>query len=93
MKRVWKIVLWTIGILLALIILATLLLSPIAKSYINSHGKELVGREVHVDDVTINVYNGKKFIPVYITEDMVGHKLGEFAPTRTFKGHSGGKTK
>ena len=42
---------------------------------------------------TINVYNGKKFIPVYITEDMVGHKLGEFAPTRTFKGHSGGKTK
>ena len=58
MKRVWKIVLWTIGILLALIILATLLLSPIAKSYINSHGKELVGREVHVDDVTINVYNG-----------------------------------
>ena len=42
---------------------------------------------------TINVYNGKKFIPVYVTEDMVGHKLGEFAPTRTFKGHSGGKTK
>ena len=37
---------------------------------------------------TINVYNGKKFIPVYVTEDMVGHKLGEFAPTRTFKGHS-----
>ena len=35
----------------------------------------------------------KKFIPVYVTEDMVGHKLGEFAPTRTFKGHSGGKTK
>ena len=42
---------------------------------------------------TIAVYNGKKFIPVYVTEDMVGHKLGEFAPTRTFKGHSGGKTK
>ena len=42
---------------------------------------------------TFNVYNGKKFIPVYVTEDMVGHKLGEFAPTRTFKGHSGGKTK
>jgi small subunit ribosomal protein S19 len=35
------------------------------------------------------VYNGKKFIPVYITENMVGHKLGEFAPTRTYKGHSG----
>ncbi len=36
---------------------------------------------------TIAVHNGKKFIPVYITENMVGHKLGEFAPTRTFKGH------
>ena len=38
---------------------------------------------------TINVHNGNKFIPVYITENMVGHKLGEFAPTRTFKGHKG----
>ena len=37
---------------------------------------------------TIAVHQGKKFIPVYITENMVGHKLGEFAPTRTFKGHS-----
>ena len=37
---------------------------------------------------TIAVHNGKKFIPVYITENMVGHKLGEFAPTRTFKGHT-----
>ncbi len=37
---------------------------------------------------TLAVHNGKKFIPVYITENMVGHKLGEFAPTRTFKGHS-----
>lgn len=37
---------------------------------------------------TIAVHNGKKFIPVYITEQMIGHKLGEFAPTRTFKGHS-----
>ncbi len=37
---------------------------------------------------TFSVYNGKKFIPVFITEDMVGHKLGEFAPTRTFKGHN-----
>jgi len=36
---------------------------------------------------TIAVHNGRKFIPVYITENMVGHKLGEFAPTRTFKGH------
>lgn len=38
---------------------------------------------------TIAVHNGKKFIPVYVTENMVGHKLGEFAPTRTFKGHVG----
>ena len=38
---------------------------------------------------TIAVHNGKKFIPVYITESMVGHKLGEFAPTRTFRGHTG----
>lgn len=38
---------------------------------------------------TISVHNGKKFIPIYITENMVGHKLGEFSPTRTFKGHTG----
>ena len=38
---------------------------------------------------TLAVHNGKKFIPVYITENMVGHKLGEFSPTRTFKGHVG----
>jgi small subunit ribosomal protein S19 len=36
------------------------------------------------------VHNGRKFIPVYVTENMVGHKLGEFAPTRIFKGHTGG---
>jgi small subunit ribosomal protein S19 len=36
---------------------------------------------------TVAVHNGRKFIPVYVTENMVGHKLGEFAPTRTFKGH------
>ena len=41
--------------------------------------------------VTLSVYNGKTFIPVYVTEDMVGHKLGEFSPTRVFKGHSGDK--
>ncbi len=42
---------------------------------------------------TFAVHNGRKFIPVYVTENMVGHKLGEFSPTRTFKGHSGsGKT-
>ena len=41
---------------------------------------------------TIAVYDGRKHVPVYITEDMVGCKLGEFAPTRTFKGHAGDKT-
>ncbi|MBK6444698.1 MAG: 30S ribosomal protein S19 [Bacteroidetes bacterium] len=40
---------------------------------------------------TFAVHNGNKFIPVYITENMVGHKLGEFAPTRTFRGHSGNR--
>ena len=40
---------------------------------------------------TIAVHNGKTHVPVYVTEDMVGHKLGEFAPTRTFKGHVGAK--
>ena len=40
---------------------------------------------------TINVHNGNKFIPVYITENMVGHKLGEFSPTRIFRGHAGNK--
>ena len=38
--------------------------------------------------LTIAVYNGREHVPVYITEDMVGHKLGEFAPTRTYRGHS-----
>lgn len=42
---------------------------------------------------TFAVHNGNKFIPVYVTENMVGHKLGEFAPTRTFKGHPGTKSK
>jgi small subunit ribosomal protein S19 len=40
---------------------------------------------------TLAVHNGNKFIPVYVTENMVGHKLGEFSPTRTFRGHSGNK--
>ncbi|BBB32926.1 small subunit ribosomal protein S19 [Thermotomaculum hydrothermale] len=39
--------------------------------------------------LTFAVYNGKKFIPVYVDENMVGHKLGEFSPTRTFRGHAG----
>jgi len=42
---------------------------------------------------TIAVHNGNKFIPVYVTENMVGHKLGEFAPTRIFRGHAGNKGK
>ena len=42
---------------------------------------------------TFAVHNGNKFIPVYVTENMVGHKLGEFAPTRTFRGHAGNKKK
>lgn len=42
---------------------------------------------------TFAVHNGNKFIPVYVTENMVGHKLGEFAPTRNFKGHSGNNKK
>ena len=50
----------------------------------NASGKKDVGH-------TIAVHNGNKFIPVYVTENMVGHKLGEFAPTRTFKGHSGNR--
>lgn len=41
---------------------------------------------------TIAVHDGRKHVPVYITEDMVGHKLGEFAPTRTYRGHSGSRT-
>ena len=41
---------------------------------------------------TIAVHDGRKHVPVYITDDMVGHKLGEFAPTRTYKGHAGAKT-
>ena len=42
---------------------------------------------------TIGVHNGNKFIPVYVTENMVGHKLGELAPSRTFRGHSGNRKK
>lgn len=41
--------------------------------------------------LTIAVHNGQKFIPVFVTENMVGHKLGEFSPTRTFRGHAGSK--
>ncbi len=41
--------------------------------------------------ITLAVHNGKKFIPVYVTENMVGHKLGEFSPTRTYRGHAKGE--
>ncbi len=43
--------------------------------------------------LNLNVHNGRSFLPVYVTENMVGHKLGEFSPTRTFKGHQVGKKK
>ena len=43
--------------------------------------------------VTLAIHNGKKFVPVFVTENMVGHKLGEFSPTRTFHGHSGDRKK
>ena len=42
--------------------------------------------------LTFSVHNGNKFVPVYVSENMVGHKLGEFSPTRTFRGHAGGKS-
>ena len=51
-----------------------------------------MGSEMCIRDSTIAVHDGRKHVPVYITEDMVGHKLGEFVPTRTFRGHSGNKT-
>ena len=43
--------------------------------------------------ITLAVHNGKKFIPVYVTDNMIGHKLGEFSPTRSFRGHAGAKNK
>lgn len=43
--------------------------------------------------LTIAVYNGRQFVPVYVTENMVGHKLGEFSPTRSFRGHAGARNK
>ena len=58
MKKGIKITLWIVGSLLGLIVLATLLVSPIAKSYINNHGEELVGRKVHVDELKVNIYTG-----------------------------------
>jgi len=56
-------------------------------------GKKSVIKTISPDFVgmTIAVHNGKQFIPVYVTENMVGHKLGEFSPTRKFSGHSGNR--
>ena len=48
--------------------------------------------EMNKSGHTFAVHDGRKHVPVYVTEDMVGHKLGELAPTRTFKGHAGSKT-
>ncbi|MGE0088852.1 MAG: 30S ribosomal protein S19 [Bacteroidales bacterium] len=67
--------------------------------YLNQSGKKSVVKTwsrrsmISPDFVghTIAVHNGNKFIPVYVTENMVGHKLGEFSPTRTFRGHAGNK--
>ena len=61
----------------------------------NESGKKVVASMISPDFVghTVAVHNGNKFIPVYVTENMVGHKLGEFAPTRTFRGHAGNKKK
>ena len=67
---------------------------------LNKTGKKTVirtwsrGSTIFPDMVghTIAVHDGRKHVPIYITEEMVGHKLGEFAPTRTFRGHAGGRT-
>ena len=60
----------------------------------NESGKKAVVKTwARASGHTVAVHNGNKFIPVYVTENMVGHKLGEFAPTRTFRGHAGNKKK
>jgi small subunit ribosomal protein S19 len=71
------------------------LLAKVAKQTVNKDPIKTWARDCTVVPefigATFLVHNGKTFLKVYVTEDMVGHKLGEFAPTRTFKGHSGGK--
>ena len=57
---------------------------------VKTHCRDMVVLPEMVD-LTVAVHNGNKFIPVYVTENMVGHKLGEFAPTRRFGGHSGNR--
>ena len=78
-----------------------IVIAQISDLHINDKNVELVEHAVEIlntlnpDIVTMTgdaICNGKKFIPVYVTENMIGHKLGEFSPTRTFKGHSGGRT-
>ena len=61
------------------------------KSVVKGKSVDLAGRRIIVKH-TFAVHDGRKHVPVYVTEDMVGHKLGEFAPTRKFTGHGGGKT-
>ena len=58
----------------------------------NEAGEKKVLKTWSRSSTIFAVHDGRKHVPVYVTEDMVGHKLGEFAPTRTFKGHVGSKT-
>ena len=62
------------------------------KSFINTWSRASLITPDFVGQ-TIGVHNGRQFVPVYITENMVGHKLGEFSPTRSFRGHAGAKNK
>ena len=75
---------------LALALLVTAVLGPASAQREKKTEEEFVADKPSVGDPlpALAVYNGKKFIPVHITENMVGHKLGEFSPTRQFKGHS-----
>lgn len=58
MKKWLKVVLWVVGVLLGLVVLSTILVAPVAKSYVNNHGEELLGRKVHIDELSVNVYTG-----------------------------------
>jgi small subunit ribosomal protein S19 len=69
-----------------------LLRNPVKKNVIKTWSRSSMITPDFVG-FTIGVHNGNKFIPVYVTENMVGHKLGEFAPTRTYRGHGSDKKK
>ena len=58
----------------------------------NKTGEKKIVKTWSRSSTIFAVHDGRKHVPVYVTEDMVGHKLGEFAPTRTFRGHAGAKT-